>query len=91
LILHGTRDRQVPPANADALAELLRAHRGADVTLVFLEGLNHLFLPAPTGKVAEYSHLPVQTVDPGLLTLIGEWFGKHLDSMASEDVVGSTE
>jgi uncharacterized protein len=79
LLLQGSRDHQVPPSQARTLAAILRSRPGADVTIAILEGLNHLFLPAQTGKVAEYSHLPVQTLDPGLLTLIASWFGQRLN------------
>lgn len=48
---------------------ILRRRTGADVTVVVLDSLNHLLLPAATGAVAEYSTLPVQALGADVLAL----------------------
>jgi uncharacterized protein len=75
LIIHGALDRQVPASHAQKLAGFLRS---TDVTHAVLDSLNHLLLPARTGKVAEYSSVSVQKLTPRLLELIGNWFTQRL-------------
>jgi fermentation-respiration switch protein FrsA (DUF1100 family) len=71
LALNGSLDLQVPAK------ENLAAIRGAlkdnlDVTIVELEGLNHLFQTATTGAVGEYRDIE-ETFDPAALELISGW------------------
>lgn len=62
LALYGSKDLQVPAASnaAAAKAALAQNHKAKVVTL---EGLNHLFQPAQTGVLAEYSQIET-TIDP---------------------------
>jgi pimeloyl-ACP methyl ester carboxylesterase len=45
LIVHGLRDQQVAPSNADRLEELARARRRGTVDVVRLPDLNHVLAP----------------------------------------------
>lgn len=77
LIIQGNLDTQVPPANADALAQLARARKqAAPVELVHLPGVNHLLVPAATGEVSEYSSLTEKTVVPAVAAAIADWLKK---------------
>ncbi len=58
LILQGELDTQVKPYHADKLAEFARARKTkAEVEVVKIPGVNHLFVAAKTGEVAEYPSL----------------------------------
>jgi hypothetical protein len=77
LIIQGDLDTQVPPAHADHLAELARARKKAGaVEEVHIPGVNHLFVPATTGEVSEYSHLKTDAVSPKVVESIAEWVKK---------------
>ena len=74
LILHGALDTQVRPEHADKLAALARARKKAPQTEVeVLPGLNHLFVPAKTGAVAEYASLEAKTISAGAAKIIAGW------------------
>jgi uncharacterized protein len=74
LILHGERDRQVPPHHAGKVAELARARRNAPaVEMTQLPGLNHLLVPAATGDVSEYATLETREISPLVARSIAEW------------------
>ncbi len=45
---------------------------GGDVTIVRLEGLNHLFQPATTGAVGEYATIET-TFEESALKEVGDW------------------
>jgi pimeloyl-ACP methyl ester carboxylesterase len=78
LIVQGELDKQVPPHHADALAEDARARKDkADVQVVKIPGVNHLFVPATTGEVSEYATLgPDAKVSGAVATAIAEWLKK---------------
>lgn len=72
LVLNGELDLQVlPDQNLPAIETALRRNRKR-VTVHRLPGLNHLFQPAKTGSPEEYAAIE-QTIDPGVLEIIGEW------------------
>ncbi|HEY3382820.1 MAG TPA: alpha/beta fold hydrolase [Vicinamibacterales bacterium] len=76
LILHGERDRQIDPSNADILAAMARARKGEAglaVTLVKIPGVNHLLLPATTGESDEYAQLANAPVSPAVVPAIDAW------------------
>jgi uncharacterized protein len=74
LILQGALDTQVRPHHADKLAELAKARKNAPaVELAHVPGLNHLFVPATTGDVAEYGSLKEKAISPEVARIIGEW------------------
>jgi dipeptidyl aminopeptidase/acylaminoacyl peptidase len=77
LIVQGDLDTQVPPANADRLAELARARKkAATVEVVHIPGINHLLVPAKTGEVSEYPDLEDHHISPKVAQAIGDWIKK---------------
>jgi dipeptidyl aminopeptidase/acylaminoacyl peptidase len=79
LIVHGTLDTQVEPSNADRLESLARGRqRQAPVDMVKLPGVNHLFVPATTGEVAEYGTLKEKQITSALGEAISQWLHKTL-------------
>ncbi|HEY3949222.1 alpha/beta hydrolase family protein [Phenylobacterium sp.] len=75
LALDGTKDVQVVASqNLPAIREATKANK--DVTIVELDGLNHLFQTAGTGAPAEYAKIE-ETVSPKALDLMTDWIVKH--------------
>lgn len=67
----GSLDVQVPAnSNLKSLFDLLPKH--PKTVLKEYEGLNHLFQPAKTGKVAEYMQIE-ETIDPQVLQDLTVW------------------
>ncbi len=78
LIVQGDLDTQVLPHHADRLAELAKQRkRQAAVEVVHLPGINHLFVRAKTGEVAEYALLEDRTIVPDLGKRIAEFLRSH--------------
>ena len=79
LIVHGELDRQVPVHHGEELAQRSRARAKAGGTdYVRLPALNHLFVPATTGEVAEYAALKDRAVSPQLASVVIDWLQKTL-------------
>lgn len=78
LVMHGTTDRNVPPADAQRLAEAFRAAGNRDVTVRMFEGYNHIFLPDPHGHPQDYDRLPSFQVPPEVLGPLADWLAAHL-------------
>ncbi|MBK8026743.1 MAG: alpha/beta fold hydrolase [Chloroflexi bacterium] len=73
LALFGEFDLQVPPVlHAPALEAALEASGNSDVTVVVIEGANHLFQATETGAIEEYAQLPPEFV-PDFLPTISNW------------------
>ena len=69
-----SRDTQVDPANADRLEQMARARKnGGPVSVVKVEGVNHLLVPAVSGEVDEYASLKDKTVSPNVVSAIANW------------------
>jgi pimeloyl-ACP methyl ester carboxylesterase len=76
MIVQGGMDREVAPANADKLEAIAKARKGRAgqaVKVVRLPALNHLLVPAPTGEMDEYDHLPDKTINPDVVNAIDAW------------------
>jgi alpha-beta hydrolase superfamily lysophospholipase len=74
LVLQGDLDVQVKPYHADRLGELGRARKKSGSTEVkHFPTLNHLFVPAKTGEVAEYSALVTKAISPEVAGAIAAW------------------
>ena len=74
LILQGALDAQVPPHHAERLAELgASAQEAPPVEVKTLPALNHLFVPAKTGDVAEYASLEARAISPEVARSVDEW------------------
>jgi pimeloyl-ACP methyl ester carboxylesterase len=70
LVLHGSLDRETPPAWGDRLEQYAKARKGPAGTAsikVLVPGINHLLLPAKTGEPDEYDSLPAQTISPDVI------------------------
>jgi len=79
LIVQGTLDTQVEPANADRLEALARERKPpATVDVVKLPGVNHLLTPATTGEADEYASLTDKHVSPAVSAAVVEWLRKTL-------------
>ena len=75
LALNGTKDVQVVASqNLPSIRDATKANK--DVTIVELDGLNHLFQTAGTGAPAEYAKIE-ETVSPKALDLMTDWIVKH--------------
>ena len=74
LIVQGLLDTQVDPSNADRLEQMARTRKNAGrVTIVKVEDVNHLLVPAVTGEVDEYASLKDKTVSPKVIGAIADW------------------
>ena len=81
LIVHAALDKEISEQNADNL-ELLSRQRNklppAHTRKVVIAGVNHLFVPATTGSVSEYSSLGVVTVAPEVSSSVTDWLAAVL-------------
>ncbi len=83
LILQGTLDTQVAPANADRLEALARKRRNAPpVQVVQVPGVNHLLVPATSGEVDEYASLPDKHVSAAVTSAIVSWLQSTIGAQA---------
>ncbi len=71
LAIAGSLDLQVPPKENLAAIRAALAH-DKHATILELPGLNHLFQPAKTGGIGEYSSIET-TIAPEALKAIGDW------------------
>ena len=78
LILQGELDRQVTADQAEMLAKAAREAGNRDVTARVFPGLNHLFLPAKTGAVTEYSSLSTNTIPDEVMKPLTDWLIEKL-------------
>jgi fermentation-respiration switch protein FrsA (DUF1100 family) len=73
LILQGTKDIQVLPADTPRLVDAARA-TGRNVTVVMLPGDNHLFINIPGDRRSTgVEYLTPAYLDPALFSAIGTW------------------
>ncbi|HUE86686.1 MAG TPA: alpha/beta fold hydrolase [Vicinamibacterales bacterium] len=80
LIVHGELDTEVASHHADRLAELARARRRkVETELAKVPGVNHLLVPATTGRVEEYATLPDKKVSPAATSAIAAWLTRVMD------------
>ena len=76
LAINGSLDLQVPStSNLAAIDRALREGGNDRVTVVELEGLNHLFQTAGSGSPTEYSTIE-ETMSPTALNVIADWIAK---------------
>jgi len=84
LIVQGETDRQVPPAQAQLLANAFRSGGNRDVTVRMFPATNHLFLADSSGAFADatgalrYTKLPSLHVRPEVLGTIADWLSDRL-------------
>lgn len=77
LILQGANDHQVTPEQAPALEKAFKAAGNTDVTVRVFPGLNHLFLPDPSGLPSGYGQLTDNNVAPAALGALADWLVAH--------------
>ena len=58
--------------NLEGIKNALEVAGNKDVTIMELEGLNHLFQTAETGSLQEYSNIE-ETFSPVALEIIKDW------------------
>jgi len=78
LILQGEFDRQVTADQAELIAKAAREAGNRDVTARVFPGLNHLFLPAKTGAVNEYSSLSTNAILDEVMKQLTDWLVEKL-------------
>lgn len=78
LILQGELDRQVTADQATMLENASREAGNRDVTARVFPGLNHLFLPAKTGAVSEYSSLGTTSIPEEVMKQLVDWLTQRL-------------
>jgi hypothetical protein len=77
LVVHGELDTEVPPRHADRLAELARTRRRkVDTELIKVPGVNHLLVPATSGRDKEYAPLADTRVSPAVTAAIAAWLSR---------------
>lgn len=78
LAMNGTLDTQVSSTQNLPVIEEAVTSAGGDITIVELEGLNHLFQKATTGGVYEYALIET-TFEPIALEALGSWLTEVTD------------
>lgn len=78
LAMNGSLDTQVSSSQNLPVIEKVITSAGGDITIVELEGLNHLFQRASTGAVYEYSQIET-TFEPVALEALGGWLSEVTD------------
>jgi alpha-beta hydrolase superfamily lysophospholipase len=78
LVAHGAHDGQVPEAQADSLAALLRARGARAVVVQRLSGVNHLLLADTSGDPRGYRSLPSRALPAAVRDTLVGWLSEHL-------------
>jgi hypothetical protein len=80
VIVQAGRDRQVPsPRHGQLLLDAAKGRKKQpDASLVTIDGVNHLFVPAETGDVDEYALLQDKRVSPKALDALVPWLRDKL-------------
>jgi hypothetical protein len=77
LVLNGSKDLQVPPAqNLPAIRKALEDGGNKHFEIDEMPGLNHLFQTAKTGSPTEYAQIE-ETISPAVLDKIAGWILKQ--------------
>jgi len=79
LALNGTKDVQVSSTQNLPVIEQTILDAGGDITIMELEGLNHLFQQATSGAVSEYVQIET-TFDTNALMAMGDWLLEVTDN-----------
>lgn len=78
LYIQGETDHQVPPAEAEMGAKLIRSNGNRDVTVRLFPATNHLFVPDSTGDITKYDQLKSNRIRPEVLGAIADWLALKL-------------
>lgn len=77
LIAQGGSDQQVTADQAETLGAAIRSGGNTDVTVTVFPGLNHLFLPDPTGNPANYTSIRNGHIGASVTGPIVDWLLTH--------------
>jgi pimeloyl-ACP methyl ester carboxylesterase len=80
VIVQAGRDRQVPsPRHGQLLLDAAMGRKKQpDASLVTIDGVNHLFVPAESGDVDEYALLQDKRVSPKVMDALVPWLRSKL-------------
>jgi hypothetical protein len=80
LVVQAERDRQVPsPRHGQLLLDAAKGRKKQpDASLVTIDGVNHLFVPAETGDVDEYALLQDKRLSPKVMDALVPWLKERL-------------
>lgn len=73
LILHGSKDQNVPPEDAELLAKTFKKAGNNDVTLKVFEDVNHIFIKDKDGNPENYKNLESFQIAPEVMSTIVDW------------------
>jgi uncharacterized protein len=76
LLVHGAQDQQVPVAQADELAALLRARGAGLVRVERIPGVNHLLLADSVGDPQGYARLTTYTLPASVRDPVVQWVAR---------------
>lgn len=77
LALNGSKDFQViPKVNLTRIKKILEKTKNKDVTVMELEGLNHLFQTAETGAASEYPKIE-ETFNESAMKVVSDWVNQR--------------
>lgn len=78
LAINGSKDLQVPAkVNLASIEKAVKSGGNNDVTIIELEGLNHLFQECETGSPMEYTQIQ-QTISPNAMDEILKWINQKV-------------
>jgi dienelactone hydrolase len=80
LYIQGETDQQVPAAQAEMGAALIRSNGNKDVTVRLFPATNHVFVPDSTGDITKYDKLTSNKVRREVLGAIADWLALKLDA-----------
>ena len=80
LYIQGETDHQVPAAQAEMGARIIRSNGNKDVTVRLFPATNHLFVPDSTGDITKYDQLKSNRIRPEVLGAIADWLAVKLGS-----------
>jgi uncharacterized protein len=77
-VFQGETDRQVPADQADSLGVLFRRVGNRDVTVRVFPGVNHLFVPDPSGDFLHYDRLESGRLEPAVVEAVAAWLASRI-------------
>jgi pimeloyl-ACP methyl ester carboxylesterase len=84
LYIQGETDQQVPAAQAEMGAKLIRSNGNKDVTVRLFPATNHLFVPDSTGDITKYDKLKSNKIRPEVLGAIADWLVIKLNAKQND-------
>jgi pimeloyl-ACP methyl ester carboxylesterase len=91
LAINGEKDVQVPPAqNLPVIRKALETGGNKNFEVDELPGLNHLFQPAKTGGISEYSEIE-ETMSPAAMEKVANWIMKQVGKQPGQEQITSVK